>query len=110
MCLKEEWLQQNNFTGLKKGSKRNGWEANEAQEMSKEKLVFKSGGIVQSLSEIQTINEIDPETGEKKYKFSQEEMAIKEHEKFGSTYDRRSWTFRGKNGGYSSFGRQCKTN
>ena len=40
--------------------------------MSKEKLVFKSGGIVQSLSEIRTMNEIDPETGEKKYKFSWE--------------------------------------
>ena len=47
------------------------------QEMSKEKLVFKSGGIVQRLSEIRTINEIYPETGEKKYKFCCEEMATK---------------------------------
>ena len=46
--------------------------------MSKEKLVFKSGGIVQSLSEIQAINEIGPETGEKRYKFSWEEMATKD--------------------------------
>ena len=77
MCLKKKWLQQNNFTGLEKGVRRKGCEANEAQEMSKEKLVFKSGGIVQGLSEIKTINEIDPETGEKKYKFSWEELDIK---------------------------------
>ena len=62
---------------LDKGSDRKGREADESQEISKKKLVFQSGGIVQSLSEIQTTNEIDPVTGEKKYKFFWEEMASK---------------------------------
>ena len=62
---------------LDKGSDRKGREVDESQEISKKKLVFQSGGIVQSLSEIQNINEIDPETGVKKYKFFWEEMASK---------------------------------
>ena len=63
---------------LDKGIIRKGCEAYEAQEMCKEKLVFKSGEIIQSLSEIQAINEIDPKTGDKKYKFSWEKMATKD--------------------------------
>ena len=51
------------------GSDRKGREADESQKISKEKLLFQSGGIIQSFSEIRTTNEIDPVTGEKKYKF-----------------------------------------
>ena len=50
---------------LDKGSDRKGREAYESQEIINKKLVFQSGGIVQSLTEIQTTNEIDPVTGEK---------------------------------------------
>ena len=62
---------------LDKGSYRKGMEVDESQEISKKKLVFESGGIVQILSEIQTTNEIGLETCEKKYKFFWEEMASK---------------------------------
>ena len=58
-----------------KGFKRKCWVADTTWDMSKEKIVFKSGGIIQSLSEIQSLNKIDPETGERKYKFSWEELA-----------------------------------
>ena len=95
---------------LDKGSDRKGREADESHEISKKKLVFQSGGIFQSLSEIQTTNEIDPVTGEKKVPSSFGKKWLPKHEKFGSTYNRRSWTFRGKNGRYNIFGRLCKTN
>ena len=45
--------------------------------LSKENILFKSGGIIQSLSEIQSLNKIDPETCKKEYKFSWEELATK---------------------------------
>ena len=54
---------------LDKRSDRKGRKADKFQEISKEKLVFQSGGIVQNLSETRSTEEIDPTTGEKKYKF-----------------------------------------
>ena len=62
---------------LDKRTDRIGRKVDEFQEISKEKLVFQSGGFVQNLSEIRTTDEIDPTTGEKKYKFSWEELASK---------------------------------
>ena len=53
---------------LDKRSDRKGRKADEFQEISKEKLVFQSGGFVQNIRETRSIEEIDPTTSEKKYK------------------------------------------
>ena len=62
---------------LDKGYDKKGREADESQEISQKKFIFQSGGIIQSLSELQTIDEIDSLTVEKKYKFFWEEMDSK---------------------------------
>ena len=71
-----------------KGFKSKGWKPDTAWDIRKGKILFKSGGVIQSLSEM------NPQNREKDHKLSLGRTGNQEHQKPGSSYKRRSWTFK----------------